>query len=474
MKNNLLNKFLQFSYGSLVGLILGVVTTIITTRLIEPEDLGKVSMFELFLNIGLILTIFGSDQAFIRFFYEEKPDLRGTLLYNSLRIPFITSIFIISIIFVLYKPISKLLLGETNIIFVIFLTVGIILQLLFRFGQLVIRMEQKGNVYSLLQIIQRVFNLFFIILFYLIYGSSFEILVFSNIFTLILLSVITIYIGKEFWHIKNIKNKNAKHSQIDILRYGSPFVMTIFITWLFESFDKIALRQWSTFEELGLYTAAMKLVALVSVLKTTFSTFWTPIAYEKFENNQSNKIFFEYMSSLVAFIMFFVAIISIAGRDIIVLLLGFDYRMSALIMPFLVMMPILYTISETTVIGINFYKKTQWHIIIAVISSIVNIVGNYLLVPKYGAIGASVSTTFAYIIFFTLRTQISLKYYKVNYPVVKIYSMIIVVLIYASYAIVNTNFLLNLLFSIIPIAILFLLFYKDLRYIYKNRVVWLK
>ena len=122
----------------------------------------------------------------------------------------------------------------------------------------------------------------------------------------------------------------------------------------------------------------------------------------------------------------------------------------------------------------NFYKKTQWHIIIAVISSIVNIVGNYLLVPKYGAIGASVSTTFAYIIFFTLRTQISLKYYKVNYPVVKIYSMIIVVLIYASYAIVNTNFLLNLLFSIIPIAILFLLFYKDLRYIYKNRVVWLK
>src|SRR5699024_9374409 len=116
------------------------------------------------------------------------------------------------------------------------------------------------------------------------------------------------------------------------------------------------------------YSAAMRLVALVVVLRTTFSTFWTPVAYEKFEKNPGDKSFFRNMSIIVSFAMFFVAIASIAGRDIIVALLGKDYVYAATIMPFLVFMPILYTISHTTVMGINFYKKTKYHIYIALIS----------------------------------------------------------------------------------------------------------
>src|SRR5699024_6216961 len=103
-------------------------------------------------------------------------------------------------------------------------------------------------------------------------------------------------LGKDFWNLKNAKVKDVKHSQREIITYGAPFVLTIFITWLFESFDKIALRQWSDFGELGLYSAAMRLVALVMVLKQTFSTFWVPVAYEKFENNPKDKDFFRHIS----------------------------------------------------------------------------------------------------------------------------------------------------------------------------------
>src|SRR5690625_1639839 len=95
MKESLIKKFLKFSYGSWIGLVLGLVTTMITTRLLPPDAFGKVSMFELFLQVGLILTIFGTDQSFVRFFYEELPSKRGALLYNTLRIPIFTTIFMI-------------------------------------------------------------------------------------------------------------------------------------------------------------------------------------------------------------------------------------------------------------------------------------------------------------------------------------------------------------------------------------------
>lgn len=469
MKKNLISSFLKFSYGSWIGLFLGLATTMLTTRLLQPDAFGKASMFELFLQVGMILTIFGTDQSFVRFFYEEEDSKRGALLYNSLRFPVLTTSIMLVILAIYYKPITVFLIEEEDFIFAILLSVGILAQLLFRYGQLVLRMQQKGNLYSLLQIFQRVFYLLFILLFFYTLGSRFEVLIFSKVIVLFIVVIIAIYFGREFWGLHNVKIKNVKHSQNEIIRFGTPFVLTIFISWLFESFDKIALRYWSDFNELGLYASAMRLVVLVMVLKQTFSTFWTPVAYERFEKNPSDKSFFRHISIIISFLMFFVAIISIAGKDIIIMLLGNDYKTAASIMPFLVFMPIFYTISETTVIGINFYKKTKWHILIAGTACIANIIGNWLLVPNFGAIGASIATAFSYILFFVLRTKISQKYYKVEYPLFKIYLMVLIITCYAIFSILNSSIILNLSIAIIPTTILILIFYKDIRYIFKNK-----
>src|SRR5699024_2019662 len=148
------------------------------------------------------------------------------------------------------------------------------------------------NLYSLLQIFHQFFNLLFIFVEFLFVVPSFKVFVFSKVISLILLMIIAMYLVRQFWNLNNFKKGNVNHSQSEIIRFGAPFVVTIFITWLLESFDKIAIRQWSDFDELGLYTAAMRLVALVMVLRQTFSTFWTPVAYEKFENKPEDKDFF--------------------------------------------------------------------------------------------------------------------------------------------------------------------------------------
>lgn len=469
MKDSLVKKFLKFSYGSWVGLVLGLLTTMIITRLLPPDSFGKMSMFDLSLQVVMIFTVFGTDQAFIRFFYEEELEKRGGLLYNSLRIPIISTLIILVLLFVWYKPITYFLFENTEINYVVWLSIGIIAQLLLRYSRLVIRMQQKGNLYSLIQIIEKVFELIFILLLFRFIGAQFEVLVYSKVITISMLVIIAIYFGRNIWHIRGIKQKNLKHSQSDILKFGAPFVLTIFIAWIFESFDKIALRQWSDFSELGLYTAAMKIVALVMVLKTTFSTFWTPVAYERFEKKPKDKNFFRQISIIVSFAMFLVSIVSIAGKDIIVNLLGAEYKEAATIMPFLVFIPLFYTISQVTFVGINFYKKTKWHIPIAGISAVINIIGNWLLVPEYGAIGASISTAFSFVIFFTLRTYISMKYYYVNYPLFRIYFMTAIIALYASYSILTTSFWLNILLSLIPLILLILIFYKDLKYLIANR-----
>jgi O-antigen/teichoic acid export membrane protein len=467
MKNKLFKKFISFSIGSWVGLVIGLLTTIITTRIFSPETFGIISMFTLAINISVIFIIFGTDQSFVRFYYEENEYNRGGLLYNSLKIPILITLLISLFILIFNKEITSFLFEEESIVAAALLILGILAQVFFRFASLVIRMQQKGKMYSTLEILNKSLNLIFMLTLYLSIGKSYEVLMYSSVLTIVILAIVAIYYEKNFWNPKNFYKKNLLHSQKEIIKYGFPMVLTILITWLFQGFDRIAIKQWSTLEELGLYTAAFKIVALLNVLQTTFSIFWTPVSFEHYEKNPSDKLLYEKVSKLLSVTMFLIATFTIAAKDLVVLLLGKEYHAAASIMPFLVFMPILYTLSETTVIGINFKKKPKMHIIIAGVSCVVNIVGNWFLVPKYGAIGASMSTAFSYIIFFILRTHISLRYYKVDYDLKKVYLMITILSLYAFYSI-SATFYLNLLMGIIVFLILLSIYSKDIFKLYNQ------
>lgn len=465
---NLFKKFLTFSYGSVIGLVIGFFTTLLSTHLLSPEDFGKASMFTLAVNVSVIAVIFGTDQSFIRFFYEEEEDKRGGLLYNSIRLPILMIIILSGLFLVFQEQLTRYLFGTTSDTIILVLLVGIIAQVMLRYGQTVIRMQQKGNLFSFIQILNRVLQLIFLVLVYLIIGPEFEIIVYSTVITLFLLGVITILLEKKFWSFKNRSLTNLKHSKSDIIKYGYPLVFTLIITWVFQSFDKIAIRQWSSFEELGLYAAAFKIVALLTVVQGAFTTFWTPVCYEKFEKDPGDKAFFSRTSKIIALSMFFIAIVTIMLKDVIIMLLGAGFSGASTILPFLVFIPLLYTISETTVIGINFYKKPKWHILIASLSCIVNIIGNWLLVPSYGGTGAAIATAISYIVFLTLRTVISLNYYKVNYGLVKLYVMIGIVLIYALISISVESIIVNILVGTVALVLNSIVYYKELLLLYKE------
>ena len=171
---------------------------------------------------------------------------------------------------------------------------------------------------------------------------------------------------------------------------------------------------------MGLYTAALKLVSVMNLIQTGFTIFWTPTAYEKYAKEPENKNFYRKAFLVVSFVMYVFGLLVIGFKDIIFLLFAKDYREASYIAPFLILMPIMYTISEITVVGINFKKKTYWHIVIAAISVLANFIGNTLLVPILGGKGAAISTGLSYIVFFAMRTAISKRLYEVKYDLSKI------------------------------------------------------
>jgi len=212
----------------------------------------------------------------------------------------------------------------------------------------------------------------------------------------------------------------------------------------------------------------------MNLIQVGFTTFWTPTAYESYENNPESTGIFEKTSLFISAAMFTLGMLIVVFKDAIFLLLESSYRQAAGISSFLILMPIMYTASEVTVVGINFKKKTYWHMLIATISAGVNILGNFMVVPIYGAKGAALSTGISYIIFFVMRTVISKRLYKVNYHLGKFYfSTVVFVVVAFINTFVNSLFL-QVLSAVIGLILVLIVYREQVRYVFDFAIEELK
>ena len=78
--------------------------------------------------------------------------------------------------------------------------------------------------------------------------------------------------------------------------------------------------------------------------------------------------------------------------------------------------------------------------IASIIAFVVNLIGNYLLVPAYGASGAAVSTAWSFFVFFIIRTEFSCYVWR-GMPRLKLYfSTLLSVLILTFYVFFGEDF----------------------------------
>jgi O-antigen/teichoic acid export membrane protein len=453
----LVKKFLEYALGSGIVLVLGFLSAPINTRLFNPEEFGQFSMFGLYTNIINIIVMLGFDQSFIRYFYEEEN--QTTLLFRTIKFPIILCMILNVIILFFWKWLSIVLFNIPNFKIIILLIITNFILVINRFSFLVIRMEQKAKQYSILQVLQKGLNILFVVVIVKFINGGFLNLTLSFVLSYIIATFVSIALSKDMWKIKGNKD-SLKVTNLELFKFGYPLVFTFLITWLFQSADRVSIKYFRDYNELGLFSAAFSIIALLNAVQAAFSTFWVPVAYEHYEKNKGDSEFFKSVNLLVTFSMFLIGILLILFKDVIVLLLGQKFRVCANIMPFLVFMPIMYTISETTVMGINFKKKSHYHIIIAILSASANILGTIILVPKYGAVGAAISTGVSYIIFFSIRTFISNKFFRVEYYLKNFYLMTLSLSILALYATFNKFDTFYFLIGLINISLLIFLYRK--------------
>lgn len=460
-KQSIVENGIAMFIGTSLNVLISVITTPIITRLVLPADYGQWSLLSTYSNIILAIVMVGMDQAFVRFYYKhESVSYKRYLTFTAVKIPVALLAFAI---IVLSCFISKLNLFEENstIVYVL-LYLNVLLAIVNKIAQLVLRMEQRGREYSLLMVVNKI--VYLIIVFTLIFFSSlndFVILTIGTVGAQLVVTISAIMMGRDEWRLFAPKPDCVDVTIKQLLLYGLPFVYAILAGDIFNAADKWAIKAIKTYSDVGIYSAAANIVAICAVVNTTFILLWAPLAMEHYEKAPEEKNLYIKANAGITAVMFVIGAIIICFKDVIVLLLGVKYRLAVTIVPFLLFNPIMTTISETTVYGINFKGKTWYHMIITTVSALLNVALNAFLVPKFSCEGAALATAVSYTAFFVLRTALSNHVYPVKFEIGK---FAIATIAFSIYSFLNTftdvNFWENIL--------MFVCFAIIITYLYHN------
>ena len=466
--NSFLSHILKIGAGTIVTLFIGLLTTPILTRIVEPESYGQLSMFQLYTNISVMVLCLGLDQSLVRFFYEaDNFTYHSRLVRFCTVIPIIAS-FVCILLFLAVIIVFSLKL-EFDSFILILLAFNIIIALTNRFALLVLRITYQSGLYSICNIIYRVSNVLTVVLLVKlttvndVYGLCIGVLLGYTLSTfLALFKERSLWFSKRIKSLNNQKEINNKElfKYKEILRYGLPFILSMGITQLFEALDKLSLNHFCSYSDVGIYTSAMSIINIFAVIQTAFNAVWGPRQVEEYVSHPDDTSFIQFGNQIITVIMFSLGLSLIFSKDIFAIILGEKFRRASVILPFLVFNPIMYTVSETTCSGIGISKKSYLNVIIALGACITNFIGNMILVPLIGPRGAAISTGISYFVFWALRTFFSNKWYYIDYRLPKFFTITFVAFVYAFYNTFYSNITISILGYVGSMGILLLL-YKD-------------
>ena len=169
------------------------------------------------------------------------------------------------------------------------------------------------------------------------------------------------------------------------------------IYWVFNSSDKLMITNILGTSATGIYSVGSKLGHASQLIYTAFAGGWQYFAFSTMkEKNQveSNSKIFEYLG-IISFIC--TTFVFALAKPIYELLFTEEYVSGYIVSPYLFFAPLLQMLFQVETNQFLVIKKTWPNIFILSGGAIINIILNFILIPKIGIEGAAIASLVGYI-----------------------------------------------------------------------------
>lgn len=395
--------------NGLKSLVPFVMLPILTTH-ISAEGVGLLSLVEtsiLFLTPIIFLNL----EAGIGVEYF-KLDTKNLAKYISNGVLLSFGIFLISqAIFFISQDLISQTFGLPGYL-VLLLPIFVILRLIPTILLVIFQAKQKSVNYLFYSLSQTVFDFTLSALFIIYWKLGYQGRLQGTYIAFFIASIIgIIYIYKLGYIDFSISSKSIQR----IIRFGVPLIPHAIGGTIIAMSDRYFVSIFSGNSEVGLYTVAYQIGALMLLFSLSVNQAWSPMLYDLL-NKKDLKSVQKFTSIL--FILFLVigVIVYFSTNLIFELLIDPSFYSAKTYVPFLLLGFIFQSIYFLFANFIFYSKKTQVLASITFSGAILNLILNYFFIKSYGVIGVAYSTAITWFLFMLATIIIvKLKFYKVDH-----------------------------------------------------------
>lgn len=400
--SNYLTASIYYLAGNIIGQGIVLLSSSIFTRIMSKEAYGLVSTYSawvLVLNTFIGLNLFITVRNAYLDYKEDYRKYTSSVMLFSL-IAFVTFTGILIGIIILFQI-------KTDVFLVALAAIQAISVHTINYQMAIYSMENKYKPRTMLMVLPNMLHTLISVILVIVYanhqyygkiiGNVMGLGVFAAGIMLLLFRTEKPCISKEYWKYAAILSIPAiMHTLSDLILMQS---------------DRIMLTKMAGADETAVYSLVYNIGSILIALYTAINGSWTPWFYLNLELHNKSGIRRIERFYIRIFTFLTIGLLTISP-EIIKLLspesywAGIDYVNLIVIASYLIF---LYAFFTTYLM---YMKKTGNVAVNTIIAALLNLALNYLLIPKYHAVGASFATIISYMVLFILHWLSARKYGK--------------------------------------------------------------
>jgi O-antigen/teichoic acid export membrane protein len=400
-----------YGLGGLVSRILATLLLPLYTHYLPPGSYGRVEIVTAATAVLAIVLQLGISSAFFRFYFDAKEDAeRLVVIRTSFWFTMAMSTLGLLLGVVFAAPIGHWLgLGHDPSL-VRAGAVGLWAQTNYQQLTALFRVEERSVQYAIASVANVLITVVAMVLFVAYFHWGAVGLVVGN-FTGTLV-VYTVLLGYRYEQLgAQFDTQLFRKMQ----HFGMPLVPSALALWTINFVDREFVSWYKGNAEVGVYSAAVKIASLITFVMVAFRTAWPAFAYSIEDDREAKRTYSFVLTYLLALTSWAALALGALAPWWVRLLTDPRYQRAEKGVALLAFAGAVYAGYVVLAIGSGRARKTQWNWAVTGAGAAVNVGLNFWLVPRFGMVGAAVSTVVAYVVLFVGMTLYAQHVYPVRY-----------------------------------------------------------
>ncbi len=365
---------------------LGLITTPIFTRLLSHGEFGLYNTYNSWLGIFSVITTLQLGSSFIRARYDFENDF-DNYVFSSQVFSAISVLLWFAIVTILYPLLQTVFKIEQKYIVAMFLY--ILFHSIIGLFQLRERYFFKYKVSVAISLIVAISSSLLSVLLVLNLSDRLDGRIYGFVIPTILVGLVII-----FYMTKQNVKFNFSYCKY-ALPICLPFIPHLLSLSILNSMDKIMITNMLGEDKTALYSAAYSCGALVTTLLTSMNTAFAPWIGEKLHENRRKEIH-SFSRIYVSMFVLLAIFVMLLAPEILLIIGGSTYKESVYVIPPVACGCIFQFVYTMHVNVEQFMKKTVNMAIASMIAALINLLLNYIFIPKFGYMAAAYTTLVGY------------------------------------------------------------------------------